>query len=69
MYMYVGKYYIYYIYMSAFGELLLPVSQRVQMSEWLLFNANWAIFSYIKARTVNFQWEDDEVRFVINQHV
>ena len=50
MYMYVGKYYIYYIYMYAFDELLLPVSQRVQMSEWLLFNANLAIFSYIMAR-------------------
>jgi hypothetical protein len=25
-------------------------------------------FSYIMARTVNFQWDDDEVRFVLDQN-
>jgi hypothetical protein len=25
-------------------------------------------FSYIMARTINFQWDDDEVRFVLDQH-
>ena len=35
-------------------------------SEWLLFNANSAIFSAISWREqVNFQWDDDEVRFVL----
>ena len=26
------------------------------------------LFSYIMARTVNFKWDDDEVRFVLDQH-
>jgi len=35
------------------------------MSEWLLFNANSAIFQLYQ---VNFQWDDDEVHFVLDQH-
>ena len=35
-------------------------------SEWLLFNANSAI-SW--REQVNFQWKDDEIRFVLDQHV
>ena len=39
------------------------------VSEWLLFNANSAIFSAISWREqVNFQWNDDEVHFVLDQH-
>ena len=39
------------------------------MSEWLLFNANSAIFLAISWRKqVNFQWDNDEVRFVLDQH-
>ena len=39
------------------------------MSEWLLFNANSAIFQlYKKREQVNVQWNDDEVRFVLDQH-
>ena len=39
------------------------------MSEWLLFNANSAICSAISWREqVNFQWDDDEVHFVLDQH-
>ena len=35
------------------------------MSEWLLFNTN----STISCREqVNFQWDDDDVRFVLDQH-
>jgi hypothetical protein len=34
------------------------------MSVWLLFNANSAII-----QLYNFQWDDDEVRFVLDQHV
>jgi hypothetical protein len=36
-------------------------------SEWLLFNAN--IFSVISWREqLNFQWDDDKVRFAVDQH-
>jgi hypothetical protein len=34
-------------------------------SEWLLFNANSAIYLQ---QQFNFQWDDDEVRFVLDQH-
>ena len=38
------------------------------LSEWLLFNANSAIFQlYHGDLQVNFQWYD-EVRFVLDQH-
>ena len=45
----------------------LTVSEWV--SEWVSFNATSAIFSSIMARTSYFQWDDDEVRFVLDQHV
>jgi len=35
------------------------------VSEWMLFNANSAI-SW--REQVNFQWDNDEVRFVLDQH-
>ena len=35
------------------------------LSEWLLFNSNSVIFQLYQ---VNFQWDDDEVRFVLDQH-
>ena len=35
------------------------------VSEWLLFNINSAI-SW--REQVNFEWDDDEVRFVLDQH-
>jgi hypothetical protein len=40
------------------------------VSEWLLFNANSAIFSTAMSwrEQVNFQWDDDEVRLVLDQH-
>ena len=38
------------------------------MNEWLLFDANSAFFSYIMVRKNNFQWDDDEVRFVLDQN-
>ena len=38
------------------------VDKRV--SEWLLFNANSAIFQLLWEQ-VNFQWDDDEFRFVL----
>jgi hypothetical protein len=38
------------------------------VSECLLFNANSAFLSAISWREqVNFQWDDDEVRFVLDQ--
>ena len=39
------------------------------VSEWLLFTANSAILSATLWREqVNYQWDDDEVRFVLDQH-
>jgi hypothetical protein len=38
------------------------------VSEWLLFDAKWAIFSSVVARTSYFQWNDGDVRFVLDQH-
>ena len=39
------------------------------MSEWLLFNAKISNFSAISWREqVNFQWDDDGVHFVLDQH-
>jgi hypothetical protein len=39
------------------------------VSEWLLFNANSAIFSAVSWREqVNFQWDDEEVHFLLDQH-
>jgi hypothetical protein len=38
---------------------------EILLSEWLWFNANSAI-SW--REQVNFQWDDDEVRFVLDQH-
>jgi len=38
------------------------------VSEWLLFNANSAIFSAISwPEQINIQWDDEEVRFVLDQ--
>ena len=36
------------------------------ISEWLLFNANSTIFSFIMTMFY-FPWDDDEVRFVLDQ--
>ena len=38
------------------------------VNEWLLLNANSPIFHTIWREQVNFQWDDDEVRFVLDQH-
>ena len=35
------------------------------MSDWLLLYVNSAI---LQLEQVNFQWDDDEVRFVLDQH-
>ena len=39
---------------------------RTRVSEWLLFNANFSARSW--REQVNFQWDDHEVRFVLDQH-
>ena len=42
---------------------------RDGVSEWLLLNANSAIFQLYHGKDkLNFQWDDDEVRFVLDQH-
>ena len=39
------------------------------MSEWLLFNANSAIFQlYHGENKLIFHWDDDDVHFVQDQH-
>jgi len=39
------------------------------VSEWLLFNANSVILQLLSwQEKVNFQWDDEEVRFVLDQH-
>jgi hypothetical protein len=40
------------------------VNSYWQVSEWLLFNIKWAIFQLYQ---VKFQWEDDEVLFVLDK--
>jgi len=55
------------------GVSLYPVSSCFLslewVSEWLLFNAsNSAISAWSRREQVNFQWDDDEVRFVLDQH-
>jgi hypothetical protein len=50
---------------------LSKVKAPFQVSEWLLFNANSAIFQLCNVswwEQVNSQWDDDVVRFVLNQH-
>ena len=44
------------------------VSNTDSLSEWLLFNDNFSNFSALSIYQVNFQWDDDEVRFVLDQH-
>jgi hypothetical protein len=34
----------------------------------MLFNANSVIFQLPWHEQVNFQWDDDEIRFVLDQH-
>jgi hypothetical protein len=43
-------------------------SNKGLKSEWLLFDANSAIFQLYHGENVNFQWDDHEVRFVPDQH-
>jgi hypothetical protein len=40
---------------------------KEQVSEWLFSSANSFPPSYIMARTSYFQWDDDEVRFVLDK--
>jgi len=46
-------------------ELLYTYNTNT-VSEWLFFNANSAIFQL--SEQVNCPWDDDEVRFVLDQH-
>jgi hypothetical protein len=42
---------------------------KMSMSEWLLINANSAIFQpYLGKIKLIFKWNDDEAHFVLNQH-
>jgi hypothetical protein len=49
---------------------ILPVFY-VLHSDWVsdcCFNANSAIFQLYHGEKVNFQWDDDEVWFILDQH-
>jgi hypothetical protein len=39
---------------------------KEEVGEWLLFNANFSAISWRKQ--VYFQWYDDDVCFVLDQH-
>jgi hypothetical protein len=39
-----------------------------RVSEWLLYNAKWVIFSYIMTRTSYIRWNDNDIRFVLDRH-
>ena len=56
----------------SFNWTLIPnvcKTTAIRRSEWLLFNTNSAFFSAISWREqVNFQWDDDDVSFVLDQH-
>ena len=41
----------------------------MKVSEWLLFNANSSIFQLYQQEQVNFQWDDEELHFVLDQHL
>ena len=51
-----------------FIELLLSLLNK--NSQWLLFNAKWAIFQlYVMAIISNIRWDDDEIHLILDQHV
>jgi hypothetical protein len=55
-------------------DFYVIVVVHVYGGEWLLFHVNQAIlwrdffFAILWREQVNFQWNDDEVRFVLDQH-
>jgi hypothetical protein len=50
-------------------EFIVYMLENISVSEWLLFNADSATLSAISWREqVKFQWDVDEVRFVLEQH-
>jgi hypothetical protein len=52
-----------------YNNMVCCVNNKEWVSEWLLFNANSAIFAAIsRQEQVNSQWDDDELRFVLDQH-
>jgi hypothetical protein len=57
-----------YVFDTTISQINICV---VIVSEWLLFNPHLSnIFSFISCREqVNCQWDEDEVRIVLDQHV
>ena len=40
-----------------------------KLNQWVVFNAQLEIcFSYIMARTIYIRWDDNDARFVLDQH-
>jgi hypothetical protein len=51
--------------MGLMPQKYLRVASKKAVSEWRQMSN---CFSYIMARTCYFQWHDDDVRFVLDQH-
>ena len=53
----------------SFNNKIIEEYLREWVSEWVLLNAKSAIFQlYHGQNKLIFQWDDDKVRFVLNQH-
>jgi hypothetical protein len=52
----------------SFIHLCIMISTLGELSEWLVFNANSAIFQLYQWEKINFQWDDDEVRSLLDHH-
>jgi hypothetical protein len=61
-----------YIYLLIVGQKdgLESIQTYNLFSEWLLFNANSAIFQLYhgESKLVSFQWNGDEVHLLLHQH-
>jgi len=56
-------------YIPTYLTVFRPLAELEWVREWLLFNTNSAIFQlYHGWEQVIFQWYDDEVHFVLDQH-
>jgi hypothetical protein len=53
------------IKLQKFTILFKCIGHFERVSEWLLLSANSPI---LQQEQVNFQWDDDKVRFVLDQH-
>ena len=50
------------------GKITMTLKLNIEVSELLLFNVKWTNYSYIFVR-ISYIWWDDDVRFLLDQHV